>query len=313
MFVAEVFQKKDKRERLIKVAEVMNEKSCESSNLIQINYFLLQAMKFSPRSEIVYSTLRRLVKLLLQQNEYEQAFPNVNRLLRLAKLRNDTPLIDELRRDQRIIHEWLNIDHARIYQSLCDRHLISPNAKVVIAISQAVESVDLSALGLVGTDISCLWGLPSIEEVDVSHNLLETLNLQSLNETSLAHLNVSHNFLTTAELRECVQKFSNLEVLDFSYNRLDNLTMHDFQSLFRFHEVNLNGCCISTIADDGVKHLQEPALIDLSISDNPFNAESIIRLIQTLPLTVRFLKMAKLNTELSNSIFEALTVKEYCI
>ncbi|XP_055457902.1 CD180 antigen [Psammomys obesus] len=117
----------------------------------------------------------------------------------------------------------------------------------------------------------CLENLENLQELDLSHDDIETpdcCNLQLRNLSHLQSLNLSYNEplgLRTEAFKECPQ----LELLDLSFTRLHvNTAQSPFQNLHLLKVLNLSHCLLDT----SNQHLLDglPALQHLNLQGNPF-------------------------------------------
>lgn len=104
--------------------------------------------------------------------------------------------------------------------------------------------------------------LQNLLTLDLSINELELLpkeRLQGLK--SLRSLNVSHNSLRSLE--EFTSELIYLQVLDVSFNQLDEIEKGTFRHLVGLTELHLMGNRMTSIASDAFKYLSALQVLDL--------------------------------------------------
>nr|XP_056712676.1 trophoblast glycoprotein [Euleptes europaea] len=132
-------------------------------------------------------------------------------------------------------------------------------------------SLSSNCLEWVGDD--ALAGLPSLRQVDLSHNRLSSFSAVAFGNSSspIEELNLSDSFSSTSNvtlIAELLHQrvFPNLTLLDLSNNRLLSLPADMFSSLPSLRHLNLRNSSLSGLYHVDFSNL--PQLQSLNLSDN---------------------------------------------
>ncbi|XP_048351335.1 trophoblast glycoprotein isoform X1 [Sphaerodactylus townsendi] len=149
-------------------------------------------------------------------------------------------------------------------------------------------SLSSNCLEWVGDD--ALAGLPSLKQVDLSHNRLSSFSAVAFGNSSslIEEVNLSNSLSNTSNgtlLAELLppRAFPNLKFLDLSDNRLLRLPVDMFSSLFNLQHLNLQNSSLSDLYKVDFSNLHQ--LQSLDLSDNALKClmNSTIFQLRSLP------------------------------
>ncbi|CAH1974718.1 unnamed protein product [Acanthoscelides obtectus] len=152
--------------------------------------------------------------------------------------------------------QWLDISSNGMYEMDFDMFRNTKRLQVLIASHNRIADIPndlfrfLSYLRLVDFSHNRLRFLPDslfreegLERLDVSHNLLSKLPLNSMSVAaamSLCELDLSWNSISSLAHGGLLSRFKNLNVLDLSYNRLAQIDAGTFKGLPRLSNLDLS-------------------------------------------------------------------------
>lgn len=138
-----------------------------------------------------------------------------------------------------------------------------------VTLQQFTNNMLLIHLGLAGCGLSHLEGLalPNLQSLDLSGNLLTTINSEQLmNLRNLRILLLARNPLTTVMFGEVTstQKVPSIQVLDLSGVHIPQLDLENYRAFPDLQKLNFSGSGIDHIMGNGFQSLQRLQVLDLS-------------------------------------------------